>query len=251
MSLQGPSNPQTNWTADGVLPPWHGQVDTNLERTVGQATRVLSKGTILAFEGDELHSLFSVKSGWLAAAKSLPEGERQILEFVLPGEFYDPIAADGHTSFVQLEALCDAVVAVIGATTWARLLNDLPDLRRSERLRDVAARARQSERMLRVGQSSAEVRIAYALIEFSMRMTDIGATDEDGGYHIPLGQQQLAEFTGLSSVHVCRTLRRLNRNGLITTGDHMDINIHDEAALADLAGVDLDALRQEIIPEAA
>ena len=63
---------------------------------------------------------------------------------------------------------------------------------------------------------------------------------------MPLGQQQLGDFTGLSSVHVCRTLRRLNRIGVIRTGDHMDILIRDLPALADLAQVDLAALRKEI-----
>ena len=68
---------------------------------------------------------------------------------------------------------------------------------------------------------------------------------------MPLGQQQLGDFTGLSSVHVCRTLRRLNRVGVIWTGDHMDITIKDLPALAELAQVDLAALRKEIMTGAA
>ena len=71
------------------------------------------------------------------------------------------------------------------------------------------------------------------------------------GRHVPLGQQQLGDFTGLTAVHVCRTLRRLNRLDMIETGDHMDIAIHDVSALAELAGIDLGVLRKEIIPGAA
>jgi len=242
---------KTQKTSDGIAHPLCGRVDPTLERVFDRKSRILSKGTVAKFEGDASQARFCVLSGWLAATKSLPEGERQIVEFVLPGETYDPTGADGRTSFVELEALSKVLVAVIDAPKWARLLNDLPDLRRAERLRDVAARARQSERLLRLGKASAETRIAYVLIEFCMRMTAIGATDEHGAFHIPLGQQHLAEFTGLSSVHVCRTLRRLTRGGLVTTGDHMDIEIHDVAALADLASVDLEALRREIIPGAA
>ncbi|MCF3974685.1 Crp/Fnr family transcriptional regulator [Paracoccus sp. EGI L200073] len=242
---------KTGQALDGVQLRRDARVQASLAAALDHTMRVLSKGTILVFEGAKVDSLFHVTSGWLAAAKSLPEGERQIVEFVLPGETYDPTSADGQTSYVELEALCETTVAIIDAATWARLLSELPELRDSERLRDVAARARQSERMLRLGKSSAESRVAYALIEFCMRMTAIGETDRDCVFHVPLGQQQLAEYTGLSSVHVCRTLRRLGRNGLITADDHMDLEIHDVHALAVLAGVDLDALRREIIPGAA
>ncbi|MCC5959437.1 MAG: winged helix-turn-helix domain-containing protein [Rhodobacteraceae bacterium] len=66
-----------------------------------------------------------------------------------------------------------------------------------------------------------------------------------------MGQKQLGDFTGLSSVHVCLTLRRMNRLGLITTQDRMDITIHDVSALAEIAEVDLATLRKAIIPGAA
>jgi len=210
----------------------------------------VAKGTRLRCEGDESNALFYVADGWLAVSKSLEDGERQILDFILPGETYDPTAADGRTSFVEIEALSDAVVVTTDRAVWARLLRHYRDLWDAESLRDIAAHARQSERMLRLGKCSAETRVAYALIELCLRLSAC-ATPNASAFHVPLGQQQLVDFIGLSSVHVCRTLRRLARQGIITTGDHMDITIHDVAALADLAGVDLAVLRAEIIPGVA
>lgn len=224
----------------------HPSLEVMLERD----KRAVARGTILKFEGDEAQMRFYVAQGWLAASKSLEDGERQIIDVILPGETYDPTAADGKTSSVQVEALCHAVVVTIDSATWERLLQDDPDLRRRERQHDSAVQARQSERMLRLGRSSAETRIAYVLIELCMRVCGAGRRCV-GEFHVPLGQQQLGDFTGLSSVHVCRTLRRLNRAKVITTGDHMDITIHDVAALADLADVDLSALHDEIIPAVA
>lgn len=226
-------------------------VNSRTARKPDQKSRVVPRGANLLIEGDEAHSIILVQSGWLAASKSLPEGQRQIVEVILPGEIYDPVAADGNTSFVTLEALCDAKVMVIDRNIWARLLDDLPDLQRFAQCMAHAERTRQSERILRLGKASAETRIAYAMIELCIRMTAIGAVAKGGSFHVPLNQQQLSEITGLSSVHVCRTLRRLNRQGLITTDDHMDIKIHDSAMLADLAGVDLHTLRQAIIPAVA
>jgi CRP-like cAMP-binding protein len=217
------------------------------EDLFGHDRRRVTKGTRLRRERDESHARFYVAAGWLAVSKSLEDGEHQILDFILPGETYDPTAADGKTSFVEVEALCDAVVVTIDRGVWSRLLRDHSDLWDAECRRDIAAHARQSERMLRLGKSSAETRVAYALIELCLRLSGCGTTS-DCTFHVPLGQQQLGDFIGLSSVHVCRTLRRLARQGIITTGDHMDITIHDVGALADLAGVDLAALRTEIIP---
>ena len=219
----------------------YSKFDNNLRRD----QYAVAKGTILKSEGDESHARLYVAEGWLAASKSLEDGNHQIIEFILPGETYDPTTADGKTSFVQLEALCDAVIVSIDMTAWAQLLQEDADLRKSERQRDIAAQARQSERTLRLGQASAETRLAYVLIELCIRLSG-GDTQCDHEFHVPLGQQKLGDFTGLSSVHVCRTLRRLNRAGVIRTGDHMDILIQDLPALADLAQVDIAALRNEI-----
>ncbi len=221
-----------------------------LEQTLGQNKRALQKGAILKAEGDKSQHRFCLIEGWLAVSKSLQDGEQQILDLILPGETYDPTGVDGNTSFVQIEALNNVVVIAIDTTTWARLLQDNPDLRHSEMLQANAAQARQSQRMLRLGKSSAETRVAYVLIEMYLRVTK-SKPSEIFAFHMPMGQQQLADFSGLSSVHVCRTLRRLNRQGIITTGDHMDICVHDVPALVDLAGVDLETLRNEIVPTAA
>lgn len=221
-----------------------------LEKTLERKKRVIGKGATLKAEGDVSQQRFCVETGWLAASKSLQDGGQQIIEFILPGETYDPTGADGQTSFVEITTLCDSRILAIDCTVWTRLLRDDPDLSEAERLRDIAVQARASERMLRLGQSSAETRIAYVLIELCLRLSACGPRGECA-FHVPFGQQQLGDFIGLSSVHVCRTLRRLSRQGFITTGDHMDIEIHDLAALADLAGVDLSDLRNEIIPGAA
>jgi len=250
MPEQAHSTQEQSRPFDGISTTRSGHVATSLARLLNRNASAVAKGAVLKIEGEESVSRFCVKSGWLSVSKSLPDGEQQILDFLLPGETFDPTAADGRTSAVRIEALCDAVVAILDRQTWERLLDEQPELQFDERLREIAAQTRQSERMLRLGKASAETRIAYALIEFCMRLTAINST-KDGAFHVPLGQKQLGDFTGLSSVHVCRTLRRMNRSGLITTREQMDIIIHDVHALADIAGIDLGTLRKDIIPGAA
>lgn len=112
-----------------------------------------------------------------------------------------------------------------------------------------ASHARIAERLLRVGKGHAEARIAYAICELCLRTTKTGLV-EGNGFHLPLTQQVLGDFVGLSSVHVSRTLRRLRRQKVLETSDHLDIVIHNVDKLAEIAEIDLDDLRMEIIPSA-
>ena len=50
----------------------------------------VAKGTMFKSEGEASHARFYVAEGWLAASKSLEDGDQHILEFILPGESYDP-----------------------------------------------------------------------------------------------------------------------------------------------------------------
>ena len=227
--------------------PRHGASEP-LERVLAAHCCHLPSGEVLVHEGDASAAVFCLLSGWLMVSKSMPDGSRQIVDFIMPYELFDPSSADGQTSAVQIEALTDMRVAVLPQTTWTRVETLDPKIRRLERITVAAAMVRRSERLLRIGRGSAENRIAYALIELCMR---VSATDEqcNGQFHLPLTQQLLGDFTGLSAVHVCRTLKRLGEKGLIQSEDSMDIRINDITALAGVAGVDLTALRRQIIAE--
>lgn len=207
-------------------------------------------GSILKLEGDTSTSVFLLLSGWMAINKALPDGDKQIMDFLLASETIDPASADQFTSSVEVEALTDVSLSIIPRDAWRQLLATQGQLRMDHERRLAAARARLSEHLLRLGKASAEARIAYALIELYMRLKKNDPVCNGETFHLPLTQQQLGDFTGLSSVHVCRTLRRLKRHGLVETQDHMDVVIHDIDALAQTAKVDIAELHREIIPAA-
>lgn len=204
-------------------------------------------GTLLKLEGELSSSVFVVVSGWIALNKALPDGEKQILDFLLSGEVIDPGSADPLTSALEVEAITDVELAVIPRQTWEQLLHAHEAIRTAQERIAAAAQARMSERLLRLGKANAQVRVAYALLELCLRLKTGIAADGDQ-FHLPFTQQQLGDFTGLSSVHVCRTLRRLKRHGIVETEDHMDVMILDVEALAEAAQVNTEELRNEIIP---
>jgi len=208
-----------------------------------------ARGAVMKLEGEETGSVYFVISGWLAVSKSLHEGQRQIVDIVLPGEFLDPGSANARTSAVEIESLSQVAVAVLAREDWARLLQGYPELRRRFDRDTAAAVSRMSERMLRLGKGATESRIAYALCELCLRVSELGLV-RDSAFHIPMTQQQLGDLAGLSAVHVCRTLRRFSRHGVIKVADHMDIRILDLDALAEIAEIDPAALQNEIITAA-
>lgn len=229
-------------------PGWGRFAIDGLPATVRQNARSVTAGSQIVHEGDEIPAVICVASGWVGLAKSLDDGQTQLVDLILPGEFVFALSADRFTSALQVEAITDGVVATIPQAQWVRLVSGAPQLEQLRQALSGASRARIAERMLRLGRGSAEVRIAYALLELCTRLRAIGdATGET--FHIPLTQQQLGEFTGLSSVHVCRTLRRLERGGIVDVDDHMDVRVRNACRLAEIAKVDLDHLRAEILPD--
>jgi CRP-like cAMP-binding protein len=217
-----------------------------MERRAGAIIRLEGEGEDTG-NGDG--TVYFVLSGWLIASKSTLEGHRQIIDVMLPGDSLDPGAAGGDMSAIEVQALTDTTLAVIEGSDWTRLLLRHPEIGRAANRTGKAAIWRMSERMLRLGKGSAESIIAFTLCELCMRSTDHGLV-AGRKFHIPMTQQQLGDLCGLSAVHVCRTLRRLERNGVISVTDHMDIVFHDLDALTEIAEIDPETLRQEIIPAA-
>jgi len=215
-----------------------------------QYGRRFTKDSTLLLEGDECRAVYYVLAGWLTLSKALEEGQNQIIDFALPGDIVEAAAADGKMASVSVEALTEGVLAAFPSHKWENMICDLPELHRLAHRVEAARQARRAERMLRLGKGSAEMRLAYAIVEFCIRIDSVSDA-EVPEFHIPLTQQQLGDYVGLSSVHVCRTIRRLARNGILEMHDHMDIRVLDFRALARLAGVDIETLKREILPYTA
>jgi CRP-like cAMP-binding protein len=182
----------------------------------------------------------------MLTSKTLAEGQRQIVDVNLPGGILDPASADPTTSAVEIEALTDTCIAVIPRRDWQRACTEHRELWELNQQVNRAALARISERMLRLGKAPAETMIAFVLCELCLRSSARGVVN-GWRFHIPMTQQQLGDLCGLSAVHICRTLRRVKRNGVLSVTDHMDILVKDVDAMARIAEIDIASLRNEIV----
>lgn len=201
---------------------------------------------IIAHEGDVASFCLLVVEGWVALTKSLEEGETQIIDVLMDGDFA-LVAANGAT---MLPYSAEALEDVRYLTFTEEMINgpqpEAAVLRSHLAATNAVTQSRNAELLLRVGQGTAEQRICYMLLELYLRLEANGKT-VGTSFQIPMTQKQMGQFAGLSNVHVCRTLRRFARNGLVRTSGRTDIEILDLEAICRMADVDLDLLRAEIV----
>jgi CRP-like cAMP-binding protein len=94
----------------------------------------------------------------------------------------------------------------------------------------------QRERILSIGRRSALARIAHLMCELFVRLDVVGLT-EGSSFRLPITQLDLADATGLTSVHVNRMLRQLRGDGLMTFRNAV-VEIHDLPGLERVAEFD-------------
>ena len=145
----------------------------------------------------------------------LRDGSRQIISFHVPTEFVDlqnallGIADDSVQSANRTEA------ALIPRSALMELATARPALRVAMWIETLLDASIFREWVVNVGRRDSRSRIAHLLCELGTRLKSIGNGAEDGHFEFPLTQEQLADATGLTSVHTNRTLQGLRRDGLI------------------------------------
>lgn len=221
-------------------------VDTYLDLQPNARIDTASKGATLVREDDFADHSMLLLEGWIGFSKMLPDGETQIIDVLLPGDFALIGAASAPLAAFTVEALSDARFIKIRPA-----LANGPDpvmarLRELMAAEIVRTQSRTSELLLRIGRGSAANRVAYALLEFYVRLEATGQTS-GSRFAFPITQHKLGEFTGLSNVHVCRTMRRLERDAIISYPTPSEMDLCDIDALCELSGIDLEVFRNEIL----
>lgn len=199
----------------------------------GRVRQIAARRDIIA-EGDRTDSVTILLSGWACRTKQLEDGRRQIAGFLLPGDFCDLQMYMLNEMDHSVSSLSPAAVCEIGRDSFERLLAAAPRLVRAF-VRDLLVEASiQREWVLSLGQRSALERIGHLLCEIYVRLKAIGQI-KAGSCAFPLTQTELADATGLSTVHVNRTLQELRAASLIVLDGHtLTIPDFDELAAAAL-----------------
>ncbi len=173
--------------------------------------------------------------GLLGRVFYMSEGKRQIVALHVPGDFVDLHSLLLKRLDHDVVAMSEVRVALVPHSTLRKLTETEPHLARMLWLLTVIDAAVHREWIGRLGHSAA-VRIAHLLCELQMRCAIVGLATAEG-FPLELTQADLGDMTGLTPVHVNRTLRKLREAGLAIVRDGF-ASIPDLRKLQDFAGFD-------------
>jgi CRP-like cAMP-binding protein len=210
------------------------------------SVRSVPAGKVIARDRETLSESTLLFEGYACRFKDLADGQRQIMELHVPGDFVDLHGFLLKQLDHNVGSMTAVRIAAVPHEALRRITEHHPHLARILWFSTLIDAAIHREKILSVGRRSALARIAHILCELFVRMQLVGLADEDG-YPLPLTQADLADATGLTSVHVNRMLRRL-RNDELCTFRNARVTIHDWDRLQRIAEFDPTYLHLERRP---
>jgi CRP-like cAMP-binding protein len=175
----------------------------------------LPPGAEIIRAGEDSPELYTLYSGWAFRFKTLPDGRRQILNFLLPGDLLGLQAAMFETAQHGIEALTEVELCLLPRRKVWALFGQMPELAFDVAWLGSREEGYIDENLTSVGRRSAAERTAALIIMLYKRANVLGLVSE-GTFAFPLTQQHIADALGLSLVHTNKTLARLRRLGMFT-----------------------------------
>ena len=176
-------------------------------------------------------------SGFSVRHKVVAGGYRQIVAVHMKGEMVDLQNSLLRTADHSVQMLTHGKVAMIPRDELVRVAFERPAIGQALWVDSLVDASIAREWIANVGRRNARTRIAHLLCEFGLRLKHAGLAEETG-YEMPMTQEQLGDATGLTYVHVNRTIKALEADGLITRHTPRGITIGDWTKLAETGDFD-------------
>jgi len=167
----------------------------------------------------------------------MEDGRRQILHFAIPGALLAFGYTKGSTATYSARALTDSVVSVIPPGGMERLCGKNPRIALQLAFLMSRDRSLAYDHLSSLGRRSARERVAHLLLELYVRCRTQWPGYRAEEMQLPLVQEDIADATGLTGVHVNRVLQDLRRQEIVEF-HYRRLKIMNPDALVDAAGVD-------------
>jgi len=191
--------------------------DKRLLDSVLQEPRTVVPRVDIASEGEKPVFVHLILDGFACRYKFTAEGSRQIMAYLLPGDFCDlHVFVLKHMDH-SIGTISKCTVVDIPRDQILKLL-ERPRLSLALWCCALVDAAVLREWLLNVGQRHAAQRLAHVLCELLVRLRIVGLADNS--YELPLTQSDLADTIGTSNVHLNRVLQELRRAKLIAWKGH-------------------------------
>jgi CRP/FNR family transcriptional regulator, anaerobic regulatory protein len=167
-------------------------------------------GEAIFHETDPAHFLFNVFAGTVRIYKSLPDGRRQIVGFMIAGDFLGLVFNETYT--YTAEAVDAVGLCRFKRHDYEALLAEMPHLERQLLVVESAELTAAQDQILLLGRKTAKERLATFLMQLSERASRRGG---GGVLALPMTRADIADYLGLTTETVSRTIGRFKSDGLI------------------------------------
>jgi CRP-like cAMP-binding protein len=194
-------------------------------------------------EGDKPDHVHLILEGWAARYKLLPDGDRPIMAYLIPGDLCDINVTLLDKMDHSIGTLSPCRVAMISRDRLTAIMAESPTLSRALWWSTLVDEAILREWLVTVGHRPANKRIAHFICEMMLRTRAVGLS-QDNGFSMPLTQEELADTMGMTPVHANRMLKELRDQQLIEMGRRRMI-VKDLPRLMDFADFNPNYLHQQ------
>jgi CRP-like cAMP-binding protein len=208
--------------------------ETALLLRLQSAPRSLRRGQEIISEGRRCTTLFILTEGIAIRYRILRDGQRQILDLLLPGDFAGLRSCFFESALYSVKTLTKSQVTVIPVARLLGLFDTHPLLAAKLFWASSCESAICAEHLIAVGRRSALERVSHFLLELLTRLQFVGLADERS-FRLPLTQEVIGDVLGLSIPYVNRVLHQLRDSGLVRISEQRVAieNIEELSALAD------------------
>lgn len=213
--------------------PWLADVALSALATQGIHSRRFEADENLLDCREPSPGAYLIRSGFACRYNMFPNGQRQIIGFVLPGDLCDSRATMFEHVDYSVSAIDRVDAMLIPADTLVDRVNCSTALLRAMCRLAAIEDAIDRQWLLNIGHRTALERVAHLLCEIFTRLQIVGLTRQTV-CDLPLSQADIADATALTPVHVNRMLMELRRRGIISL-TRRELAIHDFEALQRLA----------------
>jgi CRP-like cAMP-binding protein len=187
--------------------------------------RTMEPSAYMVREADRVENCIILLAGFAYRHKITGDGQRQIMAIHMPGEFLDLQNSLLGIADHNVQALTRCEVATVPVGALRGLAEDRPRVGQAMWIDTLVDAAIFREWIVNVGRRDSISRLSHLLCEIALRLEEAGLA-VDRRYELPMTQEQLADCTGLTPVHVNRVLKELGRLGLIAR-DKRSVEILD------------------------
>ena len=195
-------------------------------------------------EGDRPGPVFVILDGWACRYKILPNGSRQVLAYLMPGD-----SCDLHIGLLaemdhNIQTITPSIVAMIEREVMDEIMDRYPGVGKAMYVGQLIDEGTMRAWITSMGRRTSIERVAHLMCELYLRARNIGLTLEPR-LALPLSQSMLADSLGMTPVHLNRVMKELRNSGAMTL-KRGSLFIEDPSLLIRIAGFDENYLHRRL-----